>query len=196
MALSKQEVQARRSAIVGGIIGGTLLMVFVHFALSPISQNGNRADHLPLIGNISGWPWYMRSFWPLDLLEAMVAFGTLFYLLLSFHKIERVHGVRGWSMFGLWVVVGIGSMGSTMMSAMEGWIFGLFGFLALPVLYAIFFGALLAVAAVMAAAVSAMAGIGYLARNTWLGQWSRYWFKRLSWFLEAKDIPNEEPEQA
>lgn len=128
----KERTSYRRQAVLWGFVGGVLLYLVTHYLRSSMEGTGKNQSFTPkyaiFFGDISGWPAYMKSFWPLDLLEVCLALGVIIYLFNVSAGRPAMWDPRRPKVW-LGAFVGYGSLGALATTALSGWFAGLEGFI-------------------------------------------------------------------
>lgn len=163
---SKTAKQARRMAILGGLLGGLVFMAMSHLLMKDgVTQQPIHS----IFGNPSHWPAFFRSFLPLDFLATSGYTGILMYILLQ--GMPDGESIKTYVKMFLGFCTVAGCFGGLMMAAMYGWVLSLQGFIFLFVGG----GALMLGLGSMLGSVF---GLGWCIRWTWIALWP-HWRNRL-----------------
>lgn len=117
MAPSAQELGARRRSAAVGFLGAAVLMLVCRPLVGTTPPK-----HLLFFGDVSDWPSYLLSFWPLDLLTLAVMLGSFQYVMVSSHMVNDPTNRVGWLKLGLSMTALLGGLTGTCVGIIGGWL--------------------------------------------------------------------------
>lgn len=116
MAPSAEELGVRRRSAMMGILGAAVLMLLCRPLVGTTPPT-----HLLFFGDISDWPSYLLSFWPLDFLTLAVMLGSFQYGVTRDMTKEPANPV-GWLKFGLSMMTMLGGLIGACVGIIGGWL--------------------------------------------------------------------------
>lgn len=119
---TRSEVSASRQAKILGLFGGSLMFCLLRYGVKIQSE----PHYSFLFGDISGWPNYLKSFWPLDLAEVCLSMWGIMYLaIVRSTRSPRTTGIEYNILYVLGFLSAIGCFGSFMGATTFGWYAGI-----------------------------------------------------------------------
>lgn len=184
----------RRMAVLYGVVGGFLLFGGTTWMTNGMLQDPSAPPtpprHLLFLGDISGWPPYLTTFWPLNLLAVCFWFTLLMYLVLfKFDPTHNPRSVKEFALRALGLFSVFGAFGGVMMTMTGGWVNGIEGYFLMGTLMS-------AVMIALMAFLGAVFGAGYLLYRGAQAVWPRIRnrrfmrpFLRIARYFNGEDEP-------
>ncbi|HEX6461728.1 MAG TPA: hypothetical protein VFZ58_00450 [Candidatus Saccharimonadales bacterium] len=177
-----QQRKARNCRLaVFSVLGGCLVYLFGAYLVGEIKGRSI------LWGDISSWPWFVRDFWPLDIVACCGFLWLVSYVVVTFNprSNDRL------ALLAIRVGIGFGAICGLSTVGVAGWYFAL----KVAVLLAVAAVCLAAILAVIAAMIDFL----FVRCGGWVWRRVRGWrvfrpFIIAGNWLSARDTPGEAPE--